>query len=252
MSNAEMNSYLVPVLIVITLGALAWAALQNYFFNAFERRQNRYHYPPPYYPPSGSDYPQYPTPRSGSPVLTLLFIIVIAIGLYYWATGGFPKIGTEQTEAGSGGFGSMDREQDSLTSLGLIAPTKPKTGARESVQETEEPQNYGNKEMPQEASTPKKIMKTDYTVKVTALGNKANADALIAKLSVEFGEHTIFFQEIELESGTILTRIMIGHFANWNAALQFAKKLKKLGYANPIPMNFGRLEEDGEIIYYER
>ncbi|NUO03071.1 MAG: hypothetical protein HUU01_20875, partial [Saprospiraceae bacterium] len=90
MEKLNADQVLTWVLIIIALGAVAWAALQNWFFHP----QSQYNQVPAYFPPFGSypphaggDYTQTPTPRRSSPAMLLLLVGIAGFGLFKWVSG---------------------------------------------------------------------------------------------------------------------------------------------------------------------
>ena len=274
MENLNTDQVLIWVLIIIALGAVAWAALQNWFFN----QRNRYNQFPPYFPPygayppnggyglqNGSDYPHLQTPRSSSPFLTLVLVVIAGIVVFKWVSGIKPDIANDskieqeeefrpdsfQTENSDVMPWLDEKPQQEETPVtksdrekiieAYDGPAMPRTNPEIQVPESVPSESVPSESVPS-ASAPSAsvtIPQTGFSIQVAALEDEEGFERLVIKLRKLFPRATIFRYNSELgESGVDGDKLLIGRFDSREAALKGAKKLKALGYEDCFPVAF--------------
>ena len=262
MENLNTDQVLIWVLIIIALGAVAWAALQNWFFNQ-NKNNNEFlphfspygAYPPnePYAPKNGNDYPHLKTPRRNSPLLTLVLVIVAGVGLFKWVSG--IKL---QDAPGNGemaaGFWESTPPVKTVSSVVTLDndKTRQPNSRKENTAVVPVPESYDavrpsvklvttpeNKPAAPERIT---VPEAGFTIQVAALENISGFERLAVDLRKRFPKATIFRHISEIAPGVYGDKLLIGRFKSREAALEGVKKLGKKGYKNCFPVDFERID----------
>jgi len=255
MENLNTDQVLIWVLIFIALGAVAWAALQNWFFH----QRNHYNQFPPYFPPyggyapqQGGDYPHMQTPRRSSPFLTLLLVVIAGIGLFKWVSG--IKSATDVQEKDQVFVEPWDGRKNGQDLLPRLPPvdqdepilTPPKVDTTEKIR----PEDYGysdNKGSAPPVEPPavpdKKIVpETGYSIQVAALEDFEGFKRLATDLRERFPKATIFRHISEIAPSVYGDKLLIGRFKTRETALTGIKKLRKKGYKSCFPVDFEEID----------
>lgn len=269
MENLNTDQVLIWVLIIIALGAVAWAALQNWFFN----QRNRYNQFPPYFPPygayppnggyglqNGSDYPHLQTPRSSSPFLTLVLVVIAGIVVFKWVSGIKPDIANDNKIEQEEEFRPDSFQTENADVMPWLdeKPQQEETPVTKSDREKiieayddpamprTNPEISVSKSVPQEFAAPESVPaasvtvpETGFTIQVAALEDGEGFDRLALELRKLFPRATIFRYVSELgESGVDGDKLLIGRFNTRKAAVESVKKLKARGYKGCFPVAF--------------
>ncbi|MFM9952035.1 MAG: SPOR domain-containing protein [Saprospiraceae bacterium] len=261
MENLNTDQVLIWVLIIIALGAVAWAALQNWFFQQNNDNRNQFPrnfppqgaYPPQYgghQPQYGGDYPHLQTPRRSSPFLTFILIIFAAIGMYTWVSTIKPD-GTDKKEK------VMNPDDRRTNELGIVrmpgdsarqgAKTIDKTTEKdvdnyEAGESTRSDKPIAPPEDKPIASARVTVPETGFSIQVAALEDAAGFERLASDLRERFPKATIFRHISEIAPGVYGDKLLIGRFKTREAALTGIKKLKKKGYKSCFPVDFERID----------
>ncbi len=272
MENLNTDQVLNWALIIIALGAVAWAALQNWFFNS----RNRYNQFPPYHPPygayppyagpysqqQGADYPYMQTPRRSSPFLTIVMITIVGIALYTWAKDIKPsddlarieKPGKLPDDTGKKPITSdiMKLEDDRISQSSTSQsgetkkedPIRSYEGGNGVSSDNARPLDPDMRISPEVKTVPK----AGYTVQVAALERDGSFEKLAAELLEHYQNATIFRYIAPLEAA-LVDKLLIGRFATREDAMKGVKKLKTLGYKDCFPIDFEEIDLEKVKVY---
>lgn len=261
MENLNTDQVLIWVLIFIALGAVAWAALQNWFF----QQRNRYNQFPPnfphygayppyggYAPQQGGDYPHMQTPRRSSPFLTLLLVVIAGIGLFKWVSGIKPVTdGEEKDQVFVEPWDGIKNGQDLSTMLPPVDQNEPIViPPKVDTTEKSRPDDYDysdNKVFIPPLESPavpdkKVVPETGYSIQVAALEDFEGFKRLATKLRERFPKATIFRHISEIAPSVYGDKLLIGRFKTREAALEGVKKLRKKGYKSCFPVDFEEID----------
>ncbi len=261
MENLNTDQVLIWVLIFIALGAVAWAALQNWFFH----QRNRYNQFPPNFPPygayppyggyapqQGGDYPHLQTPRKSSPFLTLVLVVIAGIGLFKWVSTIKPDTVNQEQKK----LEELRRDSFKSENAGMLTP-KGKTllAEKNPIGEREGgkiPDPYKSDELPltnSEIPTSKPadpalviVPETGFSIQVAALEDAAGFDRLAADLRERFPQATIFRHISEIAPSVYGDKLLIGRFKTREAALEGIRKLRKKGYKGCFAVDFEEID----------
>ncbi len=256
MENLNTDQVLIWVLIIIALGAVSWAALQNWFFQQNNHIGSQFppNFPPQgtnspyggYVPQQGGDYPHLQTPRRSSPFLTFILIIFAAIGLYTWVSTIRPD-GADQKEK----VANPDNRRTNLLTMVPI-PGDSTRQITKAIDKTAEKgvDEYGTEESTRSAPpiatpevktiapAPAIVPETGYSIQVAALEDFEGFQRLAADLKAYFPKSTIFRHISEIAPGVYGDKLLIGRFKTREAALKGIKKLRTVGYKGCFPIDF--------------